>query len=211
MIKELNFDRYFNFNRAIASKITPFLVSTPLRPNHITSLALILGVVAAFFMSQATRFSMLAGAFFLQVHFILDDCDGSVARLKSMQSTFGMWYDFVADVIVDFFIWVGLALGAVAQGVGNGIFIFCAIACLGSGINFIRVTTERVCQPAKDSAVRTKNPLFSVLDVLSQDGDPSLLIWILAIIGSPSLFLILGAVYINVIWIFPLVVHSRNL
>ncbi|MBP9733081.1 MAG: hypothetical protein KBD07_01745, partial [Candidatus Omnitrophica bacterium] len=38
--------------------------------------------------------------------------------------------------------------------------------------------------------------------VLGQDGDPTLLVYGFALLGSPWLLLVLGTVYINALWIF---------
>jgi phosphatidylglycerophosphate synthase len=84
---------FFTLNRRIAGAVVPLLAKTPLAPNHITLLSMACGFVAATFFAQGTRAGMLEGAFFLQVSFVLDDCDGAIARLKSRQSEFGMWLE----------------------------------------------------------------------------------------------------------------------
>src|SRR3989338_1949827 len=96
------FNDFLSLNRKLALKAVPFLARTPFTPNQLTSLSLLLGIVAAYFFSLGSRISLLEGAFFLQLSFIADNCDGGVARLKNLSSEFGMWYDFVADLFVDF-------------------------------------------------------------------------------------------------------------
>src|SRR3989344_4782763 len=88
-------------NRRIADAFVPLLVRTPLRPNHVTTLSLVSGPFAAWLLSLGSRKWMLAGALTLQFSFILDNCDGTLARLKSMQSALGMWYDYAADLAVE--------------------------------------------------------------------------------------------------------------
>ncbi len=152
---------------------------------------------------------MILGAVFLQLAFILDNCDGDIARAKSMQSRFGMWYDFCADLMVDFALWTGLALGAVTLGVpGEAVRGWWMAAIAGSAINFSRVTGERMAaiRAAKSASDKVPPPANrsvwqTVLYVLGQDGDPTLLIYFFALIGSPWLFLIAGASYINALWI----------
>lgn len=196
-----NVDFLFGFNRKISLKIAPLFLKTPLRPNDITSLALLSGFIAAYFMSKGSRGDLLLGAFFLQMSFILDNCDGAVARLKSMQSAFGTWYDLVADVLVDFALWTGFAIGALSMAKATAwvIPVACA-AWAGSFINFLRVIRDRSGGSTGKEAPSTSNPFWSAVHVLSRDGDPSFLIWILAAFASPSAFLFLGAFYINFIW-----------
>jgi 1L-myo-inositol 1-phosphate cytidylyltransferase / CDP-L-myo-inositol myo-inositolphosphotransferase len=195
-------------NRRIASKITPLFMRTPLTPNQITTLALLSGFIAAFWFSMGTRTDLLAGAFFLQLSFILDNCDGDIARQKSMRSEFGMWYDFVADLFVDFAIWIGLAMGAVKQGQPEWIFYFSFAACLGSFINFQRVVKERLSGKAKKASGSTA--FHASIDSLSQDGDPSLFVWVMAAIGYPGYLLAGGAIYINFIWIYAALSKEKN-
>ncbi len=196
-----NFDFLFSFNRKISKKFAPFFLKTPLRPNDITSLALLSGFIAAYFMSKGSRGNLLWGAFFLQMSFILDNCDGTVARLKSMQSAFGMWYDLVADVLVDFALWTGFAIGALSVADAPAWVIPAACAAwAGSFINFLRVIQDRFRGNTGKETPKTSNPFWSAVHVLSRDGDPSLLIWILAAFAGPATFLLLGAFYINFIW-----------
>src|SRR4051812_34194272 len=96
------FYAFLGFNRRIALGLAPHLARTPLTPNHWTSAALLCGLFSAFLFSRGSQAALLCGAFFFQVYSILDNCDGAVARIKGLSSRFGMWYDFVSDLIVDF-------------------------------------------------------------------------------------------------------------
>ena len=167
------------------------------------------GLWAGYFFSTGRRTGILLGAVFLQISFILDNCDGDVARAKQMQSRFGMWYDFTADLIVDFALWTGLGLGAVSLGVpGAAVRWWWFAAMAGSSINFTRVTGERLAAIRSQKSASDKTPppaggpvWETVLYVLGQDGDPTIFIYLFAVLGSPWLFLILGAVYVNALWI----------
>lgn len=199
----------FTFNRKISTRVSAVLLKTPLTPNHVTTLSMGAGLWAGYFFSSGRRSGLLFGAVFLQLSFILDNCDGDIARAKSLQSGFGMWYDFAADLVVDIALWTGLALGAVSLGVpGTAVRGWWLAAVAGSVINFTRVTGERMAaiRSAKSASDKVPPPAGrpvweTVLYVLSQDGDPTLLIYALALTGSPWLFLILGTVYINALWI----------
>ncbi len=199
----------FTFNRKIASRVSAVLIKTAFTPNHVTTLAMGSGLWAGYFFSTGSRKGMLLGAVFLQLSFILDNCDGDIARAKKMQSKFGMWYDFVADLIVDFALWTGLALGAVTLGVpGAAVRWWWAAAIIGSAINFARVVGERLASIRASRSASDKVPppankpvLETILYVLGQDGDPTLFVYIFMLIGSPWLFLVSGAVYINALWL----------
>jgi len=139
----MNPTSFFTFNRTIANRISPVLAKTFLTPNQITTLVLLSGIFAAYLMAQGSHMSMLGGALFLHVSFILDNCDGQVARLKSLSSSFGMWYDYLADLGVDFCLWIGLALGSMAKYPSPLVLTVMLLAMLGSVINFIRVVHYR--------------------------------------------------------------------
>ncbi|MBI3316345.1 MAG: CDP-alcohol phosphatidyltransferase family protein [Candidatus Omnitrophica bacterium] len=196
----------FSFNRRISSVLTGYFVKTPLRPNHVTTLALISGFIAAYFMSYGTRPAMLLGAFFMHAAIVFDDCDGELARRKDLRSRFGMWYDFTADLAVDLALWTGLALGAVNRGATPGVFAVAWLAGAGSLINFLRVIRQRkgLNSWADEKPFQSSNFVSKWLDVLSRDGDPSLLLWVLAAVGDPWLCLALGCFYIHLLWIYSL-------
>lgn len=188
----------FTFNRLIASRLSPVLARTPLRPNDVTLLSLAAGLASAWAMSLGARSAMLAGALCLHVSFILDNCDGQIARIKKMQSEFGMWLDYVCDLLVDMALWTGLAIGAVRMGITPWIYLIAGLACAGSVLNFRRVVYFRAHRPAPASA----GTLRHTIDAMSDDGDPSALVWLMAVIGYPGYLLIFGCAYIYFIWIF---------
>lgn len=198
-MKASQIDRFFSLNRRVASAITPWLARTPLKPNHVTTLALACGLLAAYCMSLGTRSAMALGALLLQGSYIADNCDGDLARLKSLKSEFGMWYDYLADVAVEFALWIGLAAAALRHGVASWISAVAIAACAGSLINFARVVSER------GQNIETAVPRHAIdrsLAALGKDGDPTLFVWIMAIIGYPEFFLIAGCVYIYIIALF---------
>lgn len=200
---------WFTFNRRISSRLSAVLIKTPLTPNHVTTLSMGAGLWAGYFLSTGTRGSLLLGAFFLQISYILDNCDGDIARAKNLKSRFGMWYDFTADLVVDFALWSGLALGAVALGVpGAAVRGWWLLAMVGSVINYCRVTGERLAAIRASISPAAKIPppqtgiwWKKVLYVLGQDGDATIFIYLMALIGSPWFFLLAGSIYVNALWI----------
>ena len=99
-------DKYIN--RKISRQITRQLVKTPVTPNQTTLLSLIIGIVSAWFFWQGGYWNYLAGGFIFQFSFILDQCDGEIARLKFMESKFGGWFDAICDSIIRAFMVSGM-------------------------------------------------------------------------------------------------------
>ncbi|MBK7363130.1 MAG: CDP-alcohol phosphatidyltransferase family protein [Micavibrio sp.] len=200
----------FSFNRSAADRLSQLLVKTPLRPNHITTLSLTAGALGAFAASHGSFKGMLVSAAFLHLRFILDNCDGTIARLKGMTSRMGMWYDLIADVSADLMLWAGLAIGAVRMGQPDGVWWIAGVAAFGSLAQFTIVIRERVMRIRRaEAAGGPRNEAVALLYVLNHDGDPSLLTWVLAPLAGPFIFLICAAVYMNLLWVSSLV-FSRS-
>lgn len=73
---------------------------TPMTPNQVTLLALLVGVVAGAMWIRGTPAAMVAGGILLWASAILDGADGILARAKNMHSEFGRALDGTADVVV---------------------------------------------------------------------------------------------------------------
>jgi len=107
------------------------LIRAPFSANMVTTASLLVGLTACWYLAQGTYADTLAGAVLFLVCYILDNCDGEVARAKNQSSAFGHQYDTFVDWVVhsaffaclgwgtmqqngaDFWLWLGLfgALG----------------------------------------------------------------------------------------------------
>lgn len=193
-------EEFLGMDRKIALKIAPSLAAVPLTPNQVTSMALAAGVGAAACFSQGTRQGLLLGAFFMQVYFILDNCDGAVARLRNMSSVMGMWYDFIADLVVDYALWAGFTVAVLSRGTIAAAAWIGALAAFGSTLHFFRTVRGRLGgRTGKEPAPDPSNHFLVVLHSFSNDGSPTLLVWLLALFATPEVFLVGGCVYINFI------------
>jgi phosphatidylglycerophosphate synthase len=104
-------------NRHVSLRITRMLARTPLTPNMVTFAALASGLAAAALLAWgAGPAAWIAAGALIQLHSILDSCDGELARLRFQFSRFGQWLDNVADDITDAALI--LALGVAAGGPG---------------------------------------------------------------------------------------------
>ena len=88
-------------------KIGEVLSFLPLTSNQFTFLAVILAVVAAYFL--ATQ-QFLWGALFVSIASIWDLLDGSFARAKGDNSLFGNYWDDMVDKLVETCFYFGLAV-----------------------------------------------------------------------------------------------------
>ena len=101
-----------NLNRLLSWQFTQWLVKTPLTPNLITLLGAANGIAAGFLFQQDSYLANVMGGFLFELYALLDNCDGEIAHLKNMRSTFGSWLDIGSDAVVHiwiyfcFLIWV---------------------------------------------------------------------------------------------------------
>jgi len=102
-------DKWFNSHFSLP--ISSLLVKTPLTPNQVTLLGLLIGLSAGWFFSLGNYLGGLFGGILLVGTAIWDCCDGDVARLKFMESDFGETLDTCCDNIINVFIFTGMMIG----------------------------------------------------------------------------------------------------
>ena len=102
-------------NWRFSMRLTRLLARASLRltPNHVTLVAIAVGLAAAALVATGDRIALALGGVLLQVNSILDSCDGELARLRFQYSRLGQWLDNLSDDIVDnlFIAACGLYLG----------------------------------------------------------------------------------------------------
>ncbi len=88
------------FDRTLSIALSKRLIRTPITPNQITTISLVVGLVGSALLASPGYWESVAGALLLWSCCVLDGCDGEVARLKLMSSEFGATYDVIADNVV---------------------------------------------------------------------------------------------------------------
>ena len=87
-----------------------------LTPNFVTSVSMLVGVLAAVAFALGTRAWLIVGAVLLQAAFTLDCVDGQLARYTRTFTSFGAWLDSVFDRAKEYVVYAGLAIGASRHG-----------------------------------------------------------------------------------------------
>ncbi|MCY0387946.1 CDP-alcohol phosphatidyltransferase family protein [Robbsia sp. Bb-Pol-6] len=87
------------------------LVSTPVTPNHLTTVRLIVGLACAWAFSLGGYGWTNLGALLLVLSNVIDHADGELARLSGKSSRFGHFYDLAADSLVTVLLFVGIGAG----------------------------------------------------------------------------------------------------
>ena len=86
-----------HLNRPVSTRISRWLVRTPITPNMVTLVTFLTGLAGAWFVLDGTYWTVLLGALLFQVSSILDGCDGEVAVLTFRESKYGSWLDTITD------------------------------------------------------------------------------------------------------------------
>ena len=84
-------------NRPLSRGLSRLLVRTPLSPNALTLLLMLLPLAGASFLIRGDYLGFAIGAIFFQIHSALDGCDGEMARVKYLESAAGAQLDAVCD------------------------------------------------------------------------------------------------------------------
>ncbi len=95
-------------NRKVSTRLfTPLILKlfNRITPNIVTMISAAAGILAALFF---LFHKAIIGGILVQLASILDGCDGEIARLKKMESSFGKFFDAVLDRYTDCFIIFGM-------------------------------------------------------------------------------------------------------
>jgi hypothetical protein len=102
----------FPLIRHLSTRVTRYLAATPLSANQITFISLLFGLASAVVFSFGEYHWDLWGGIFLFVMYLLDHCDGEVARIKGQNSRSGAMFDTFVDWITHAAIFIGLGIGS---------------------------------------------------------------------------------------------------
>ena len=116
------------FYRNISIYITKLLLYTPITPNQTTLLFAIAATVAGIFFIFGNYILSIFGALMVQLYYVLDSCDGEIARYMKKTSIFGDYFERICHKILDPFIFLCISIGVYrnSQNVIHFIFGFTA-------------------------------------------------------------------------------------
>jgi phosphatidylserine synthase len=89
------------FLRAVSLRVTAVLVRLPVTANHVTGLMIVVGLVAAVVAALPGLGSAVAAWLLVLAYFVLDLCDGEVARWRRQTSVTGIYLDRVGHYLVE--------------------------------------------------------------------------------------------------------------
>jgi phosphatidylglycerophosphate synthase len=181
-------------DRAVSTRLSRYIVRTPLRPNHITTIGTTIGFLGAWSLSHGTYLSGVIGTLLFWLAVIIDGCDGEVARLKFQESRLGYIFDITTDNLVHVAIVIGLGIGLYRAAPDSHLLWLVALlvggfACTTAATMLTLVRQPPASdQPARSRRGRIRQRLLRGFEAL-MNRDFAYLLLALALIGRLDWFL----------------------
>lgn len=206
--------------RAILPLIKLFL-RTPLTPNMISIMGLIVSVFAGYFYSKGYYVASIIGALLSLLSMVFDHLDGCIARIKSKESDFGATFDTVCDYVFYVSFGIGMTVG-LYRSTGNSFYIVLGLIALFGIITALFTTTYQRRVLANDASLyayeaQTKlvaadqNPLVRLgpkIYFVMRRGVMPFYLFIFTLLGLLPFILFMTALGSNLFWMYQLYTNS---
>ncbi len=184
-----------HFNRPVGRLLSKKLVSSPVTPNQVSVVSILVGLVAAALFAEGTAGTAVAGAVVLQLSAVLDCIDGDLARALYKQSSLGKWLDIAGDQVVHIGVFLGIGLGLWRSGSPAPVLALGTVAAIGVVLSFLVVL-----RALRKPSLRGNSRLQKVIDAAT-NRDFSLLLILCALFQVLDWFLWMAAVGSHVFWL----------
>lgn len=145
--------RVFPLVRHLSARLSRVLVKFPVTPNQITTISLVCALTGAWAFAYPGRGGQILGAFLFLVFYVLDNCDGEIARAKRLSTRFGLYYDTFVDWVGHAALFYCLGVGAAAYWASGWWYWMGAAAAAGGTINYcVGLAMDLRAGGAKDTA-----------------------------------------------------------
>jgi len=130
-------DSVIPLSRMMGYYLSLLMVRLPISANQVTFISMLVGLTGCILFMKGELIWNVYGSLLLVLSYVLDYCDGVIARLKDQCSPFGAAFDDFVDWLVDTGIFAGLGYGTwIADG--NIWWLWLGlIAAAGSTIDYI--------------------------------------------------------------------------
>lgn len=162
---------------------------TPVTPNQLTALSMLFALMSAGLILQPSFGFRILGIATWFLAWILDFCDGEIARYACMQTEFGRWLDEVTDRLRDVGLYVAVTVLAMRQASSSEASLWGLLA-LGGTLVYQYASTFHY-RPASQVRVSSQLSRFSPRKF---GGINYVLMAILLVLDLPQLFLVCAAI-----------------
>jgi phosphatidylglycerophosphate synthase len=189
------------FNRPVGRYLSKILIHTPITPNQISILSMLIGLGAAWFFESGFYTAAVWGAVLLQISAIVDCVDGDIARILFKESRLGKWLDMAVDQVVHIAVFAGVAVGLARQDSPAPELVLGISTVVGVVISFA-VVLRGMLRPST-----TRNALVERLVDAATSRDFSVVLLALAVTGKLDWFLWIAAIGVHCFWVTALLVQ----
>ncbi|MBK9216870.1 MAG: CDP-alcohol phosphatidyltransferase family protein [Chloracidobacterium sp.] len=131
---------YARRNKRILKPILPYIFKTPITPNMVSLIGVIVSIYSGYLFSRGGYFYGVVAALVTYLSALLDHVDGAIARIKSKESDFGAHFDTLCDYV--FYVSFGLGVTAgLYRASGNPFYIWLGVAALFGTITSLIMTS----------------------------------------------------------------------
>ena len=106
------------WDQRLANKLVYPFKDTPLHPNHLTTITLILGQLTAWIFALFMEQLAWLAAFLYMLAIFSDHMDGELARMTGKTSTFGHKFDYIVGGVNYTTLFIGIGVGLYFSGAG---------------------------------------------------------------------------------------------
>lgn len=207
----------FPIIRHFSYLLTPVILKTPLSANGVTTISLTLGILSLYFMTYPSWQYNIIGSILFFVSYVLDNCDGEVARARSQSSEFGRKYDTFVDWLINSAIFIALGINA-SQLFNQDLWFWVGVAGFAGGtINYLigiyldqEETNRETVYKEEASSPQTPTEYFSFFIRELSRADFCFIIIALSLLDILWILLPAGAVGAQVYWILQFVKNARK-
>lgn len=210
--------------RHFSRRLTPLLLRTPISANQVSVLAMACGLVACWVLLPGGYEQGISASLWLFAYYILDHCDGEVARARGQNSRFGHELDTFVDWGVHTAFFIALGMGHAAETDQRLWFWLGVAAGAGGTINYVLVTLRNARERHRKFATaetdtgadgyeeKPSTPLqwFTFAFRELSRADFWLLVLILAAIDGLWILLPAGAIGAQIYWVLQFVSGARK-
>lgn len=148
----------FPINRIFSQRVTPRLAALRLSPNQVTLLSLGAGLWGAWCFLRGDPKGWILGALALQVSYVLDNCDGELARMTGRSSGLGSWLDTLSDCLIHMAFFLSLGIGLYRVDADPRWQILGVVTAGGVFLTYLTYLIEQVQQRGREAWIHPDPP-----------------------------------------------------
>jgi len=148
------------WDQQLARRLVAPFNNTPLHPNHLTTLTLILGQCAAWIFAFAMGQLAWFAALLYMLAVFSDHMDGELARMTGKTSSFGHDYDYIVGGINYTALFIGIGLG-LQDSFGS----WAIILGFSAGLSNPFILTLRMSMERQHGKEAVEHPVFAGFEI----------------------------------------------